>query len=93
MSLRRNPWLSPSKRRYTCGTCGSEGAGQTLAAADQEILALHVWEGLTAKEAARVLGCTRASCSMRLTRAKRRLAGQLGQAAATESSALSLSTR
>ncbi|MFF5302517.1 RNA polymerase sigma factor [Streptomyces sp. NPDC013161] len=61
--------------------------------ADQEVLALHVWEDLTAKEAARVLGCTRASYSMRLTRAKRRLAGQLGQAGATESSALSLSTR
>ncbi|MFD4558437.1 RNA polymerase sigma factor [Streptomyces sp. NPDC058469] len=68
-------------------------AWQALAAADQEVLALHVWEDLTAKEAARVLGCTRASYSMRLTRAKRRLAGQLGHAAATEASALSLSTR
>ncbi|WP_405969961.1 sigma-70 family RNA polymerase sigma factor [Streptomyces sp. NBC_00988] len=67
-------------------------AWQALAAADQEVLALHVWEDLTAKEAARVLGCTRASYSMRLTRAKRRLAGQLGHAVA-ESSAFSLSTR
>lgn len=67
-------------------------AWQALAAADQEVLALHVWEDLTAKEAARVLGCTRASYSMRLTRAKRRLAGQLGHAGA-ESAALSLSTR
>ncbi|WP_043687067.1 RNA polymerase sigma factor [Streptomyces xylophagus] len=68
-------------------------AWQALAAADQEVLALHVWEDLTAKEAARVLGCTRASYSMRLTRAKRRLADRLGQTAATASSALSLSTR
>jgi RNA polymerase sigma-70 factor (ECF subfamily) len=67
-------------------------AWQALAAADQEVLALHVWEDLTAKEAARVLGCTRASYSMRLTRAKRRLAGQLGHAVG-ESAALSLSTR
>jgi RNA polymerase sigma factor (sigma-70 family) len=67
-------------------------AWQALAAADQEVLALHVWEDLTAKEAARVLGCTRAWYSMRLTRAKRRLAGQLGHAVG-ESAALSLSTR
>ncbi|MEW1648449.1 sigma-70 family RNA polymerase sigma factor [Streptomyces sp. NPDC091219] len=44
-------------------------------------------------EAWQALGCTRASYSMRLTRAKRRLAGQLGRAAVTESSGLSLSTR
>lgn len=68
-------------------------AWQALAAADQEVLALHVWEDLTAKEAARVLGCTRASYSMRLTRARRRLAARLGHAAVTESSALSLTTR
>ncbi|WP_406460389.1 sigma-70 family RNA polymerase sigma factor [Streptomyces sp. NBC_01622] len=68
-------------------------AWQALAAADQEVLALHVWEDLGAKEAARVLGCTRASYSMRLTRAKRRLADRLGHSAATASTALSLSTR
>lgn len=58
-------------------------AWQSLAPADQEVLALHVWEQLSAKDAAKVLGCTRAAYAMRLTRAKRRLAGHLGTAAAT----------
>ncbi|MFF4520330.1 RNA polymerase sigma factor [Streptomyces bluensis] len=52
-------------------------AWKSLPPADQEVLALHVWEGLAAKDAAKVLGCTRAAYAMRLTRAKRRLAGQL----------------
>ncbi|CCB71096.1 RNA polymerase sigma factor [Streptantibioticus cattleyicolor] len=56
-------------------------AWQALAPADQEVLALHVWEGLAAREAAKVLGCTRAAYAMRLTRAKRRLAGHLAPAA------------
>lgn len=63
-------------------------AWQSLAPADQEVLALHVWEGLAARDAAKVLGCTRAAYAMRLTRAKRRLAGLLGAAAV--SPALSL---
>lgn len=56
-------------------------AWQSLAPADQEVLALHVWEGLDARDAATVLGCTRAAYAMRLTRAKRRLAGRLNPAA------------
>ncbi|MER6011385.1 RNA polymerase sigma factor [Streptomyces bluensis] len=52
-------------------------AWKSLPPADQEVLALHVWEGLAAKDAAKVLGCTRAAYAMRLTRAKRRLAGRL----------------
>lgn len=52
-------------------------AWQALAPDDQEVLALHVWEQLTAREAAQVLGCTRAAYAMRLTRAKRRLAKHL----------------
>ncbi|MFI1728764.1 RNA polymerase sigma factor [Streptomyces acidicola] len=55
-------------------------AWKSLPPADQEVLALHVWEGLAAKDAAKVLGCTRAAYAMRLTRAKRRLAGQLTSA-------------
>ncbi|WP_200308571.1 RNA polymerase sigma factor [Streptomyces adelaidensis] len=58
-------------------------AWQALDPADQEVLALHVWEQLSAKDAAKVLGCTRAAYAMRLTRAKRRLAARLGTAAAT----------
>ncbi|QFQ98909.1 sigma-70 family RNA polymerase sigma factor [Streptomyces phaeolivaceus] len=58
-------------------------AWQALAPADQEVLALHVWEQLSAKDAAKVLGCTRAAYAMRLTRAKRRLAARIDRAAAT----------
>lgn len=39
---------------------------------DREVLALSFWEELTDTEAAAALGCTRATFSMRLTRAKRR---------------------
>ncbi|MFC0436212.1 RNA polymerase sigma factor [Kutzneria buriramensis] len=53
-------------------------AWRGLSTSDQEILALHVWEGLTDKEAATVLGCSRAAYSMRLSRAKRRLAKRAG---------------
>lgn len=41
--------------------------------ADREVLSLVSWDGLTSSEAARVLGCSRAAYSMRLTRARRRL--------------------
>ena len=64
-------------------------AWQSLSPADQEVLALHVWEGLEARDAATVLGCTRAAYAMRLTRAKRRLDGRLNPAAPA-SAALSL---
>lgn len=40
---------------------------------DREVLSLVSWDGLTSHEAARVLGCSRAAYSMRLTRARRRL--------------------
>lgn len=41
--------------------------------ADREVIALVAWDGLTGREAAAVLGCTRAAFSVRLTRARRRL--------------------
>ncbi|MDO9395794.1 MAG: sigma factor-like helix-turn-helix DNA-binding protein, partial [Herbiconiux sp.] len=49
-------------------------AWRELSRKDQEAIALHAWEELTDSEAATVLGCTRATYTMRLTRAKRRLA-------------------
>ncbi|MFJ4925059.1 RNA polymerase sigma factor [Streptomyces sp. NPDC088736] len=58
-------------------------AWRQLSATDQEVLALHVWEGLTDREAATVLGCSRAAYTMRLSRSRRRLAklfGPTGQA-------------
>lgn len=45
---------------------------------DREVLALVTWDGLTGQEAAQVLGCTRAAFSVRLTRARRRLRGLVG---------------
>jgi RNA polymerase sigma factor (sigma-70 family) len=44
-----------------------------LAPADQEILRLIVWEGLTLRAAAAVLGCGVTSAAMRLNRARHRL--------------------
>ena len=45
----------------------------TLAPADQELLRLIAWEGLTAHEAAAVLGVPHAAARLRLHRARRRL--------------------
>jgi RNA polymerase sigma-70 factor, ECF subfamily len=53
-------------------------AWRQLSPSDQEVLALHVWEGLPDRDAAAVLGCARATYSMRLSRARRRLAALLG---------------
>lgn len=47
---------------------------------DREAIALVAWDGLTGREAAAVLGCTRAAFSVRLTRARRRLRRLLGDA-------------
>jgi RNA polymerase sigma-70 factor (ECF subfamily) len=44
-----------------------------LPAGDQEALTLVAWHGLTAREAATVLGCSRAAFFVRLHRARRRL--------------------
>ncbi|PPF86180.1 sigma-70 family RNA polymerase sigma factor [Subtercola sp. Z020] len=52
-------------------------AFSTLSPADQEVLALDAWEDLDAKAASTALGCSRATYSMRLTRARRRLAALL----------------
>ncbi|MEU5346027.1 MULTISPECIES: sigma-70 family RNA polymerase sigma factor [unclassified Streptomyces] len=53
-----------------------EAALQALASlsdADRELLTLIAWHGLTSKQAARVLGCTTATLTVRLHRARRRL--------------------
>ncbi len=44
-----------------------------LRAADREVLALVVWEGLKPREGAKALGITAAQFSVRLHRAKQRL--------------------
>ncbi|MER7690703.1 sigma-70 family RNA polymerase sigma factor [Streptomyces sp. NPDC097610] len=53
-----------------------EAALQALAGlsdADRELLTLIAWHGLSPKQAARVLGCTIATLTVRLHRARRRL--------------------
>ncbi|GGM18159.1 hypothetical protein GCM10010129_72980 [Streptomyces fumigatiscleroticus] len=56
----------------------------SLSEADREVLTLIAWHGLEAKEAARVLGCTSATLTVRLYRARRRLEKALETAQASE---------
>ena len=56
-------------------------AMQSLSECDQEALRLIAWEDLAPREAARVLGCRPATFRVRLHRARRRLAGALGETA------------
>ncbi|MFD6173809.1 RNA polymerase sigma factor [Streptomyces coeruleorubidus] len=58
------------------GVTDREAALQALASlsgADRELLTLIAWHGLSPKQAARVLGCTTATLTVRLHRARRRL--------------------
>jgi RNA polymerase sigma factor (sigma-70 family) len=48
-------------------------AWRTLPEPDREVLALVAFDGLTAEQAARVLGCGRSTFAMRLARARRRM--------------------
>lgn len=50
---------------------------KVLSGADQEVLRLSEWEQLTDREAAEVLGCSRAAYRLRLHRARRRFAAAL----------------
>lgn len=59
-------------------TAGSDAdviaALRRLSPADQEVLMLTAWDGLTGAQAAQALGCSRALYNVRLHRARRRLA-------------------
>ncbi|MGW5579362.1 RNA polymerase sigma factor [Micromonospora chokoriensis] len=57
----------------TVGVADLRAALATLGEIDQEILRLVGWEELTVSEAAKVLGCSRATAAVRLHRARRRL--------------------
>lgn len=56
------------------------GALERLPAADQELLKLVAWEGLSTKEAAAAMELSQVACRARIHRAKRRLAAALNQA-------------
>ncbi|MFD9950392.1 RNA polymerase sigma factor [Nonomuraea sp. NPDC059023] len=51
-----------------------------LSARDREVLALTCWEGLTGQQIGKVLGCTATAVRIRLHRARKRLARELGVA-------------
>ena len=48
-----------------------------LADSEREVLLLVAWDGLTAREASRVLGCTRGAFAVRLFRARAHLRDQI----------------
>ena len=52
---------------------------------DQELLKLVIWDGLSTKDAAVVMGYTSGACRVRIHRAKRRLAAQLERDEGVES--------
>ena len=52
----------------------------TLTPAERDAITLIAWDGLSAEEAATVLGCSRAAFYVRVHRARRRLAAALGLA-------------
>jgi len=54
-----------------------------LGAAEQEVIALSVWDGLTSTQAATVLGCTATAYRLRLSRARRALRRHLDHPART----------
>jgi RNA polymerase sigma-70 factor, ECF subfamily len=51
---------------------------------DRELLSLAGWEGLDAGQIAMVVGCSRNAARIRLHRARRRFAAELGRAGATQ---------
>jgi len=69
---------------------------QRLSDDDRELLTLMAWDGLSRKDAALALGCTRSTLAVRLHRARRRMLAELHRErgpdpAATRLSATSLS--
>lgn len=61
----------------------------SLPEADRELLTLIAWHGLSAREAAQVLGCTTATLTVRLYRARRRLEKALETASASRTASAS----
>ncbi|RCG23485.1 sigma-70 family RNA polymerase sigma factor [Sphaerisporangium album] len=57
----------------------------SLAPAERELLILVAWQGLSPRDAARVVGCSPAAFRVRLHRARKRLAGAMKSASAVRS--------
>lgn len=62
------------------GTASLVQAFNALEERDREALALVAWDGLAPREAAMVVGCSAATFSVRLHRARKRLSAVLGEA-------------
>ncbi|WP_165350436.1 RNA polymerase sigma factor [Xylanimonas protaetiae] len=74
LELRAAPWVPDGDPVDGLAALDLRLAWGRLPDADREAIALVAWDGLTGAEAATVLGCTRAAFSVRLSRARRRLA-------------------
>jgi len=62
------------------GDSALAGAFAALSDADREVLRLVAWEGLSLRDAARVLECSPVACRVRYHRAKSRLSTRLASA-------------
>lgn len=71
---------SPDHPEDTIGTASVVQAFNSLEERDREALALVAWDGLAPSEAAMVAGCSAATFSVRLHRARKRLAALLRDA-------------
>lgn len=71
----------PDRGEHLEGQDGVLSALATLRPADQEVLRLVAWEGLTNTEIAVVLGCSRLAVGVRLHRARQRLRAALAKLA------------
>ncbi|MFB2581318.1 RNA polymerase sigma factor [Herbiconiux sp. P15] len=80
-------WEPPLAGTDVDGSFDLIAGWRQLSLTDREAIALHAWEELTDTEAAKVLGCTRATYAMRLSRAKRRLAQVMNPAPDTAAAA------
>jgi RNA polymerase sigma-70 factor, ECF subfamily len=70
----------PDHPEDVVGTASLVQAFNALEERDREALALVAWDGLAPREAAIVVGCSAATFSVRLHRARKRLAVLLGEA-------------
>lgn len=88
--------VSPAEPAYGDDAAGAaaridlERAWRGLRPGDREVLALVAFDGLTADQAATVLGCRRSTFAMRLGRARERLRAALEPTAATRPHTLTL---
>ncbi|WP_405555478.1 sigma-70 family RNA polymerase sigma factor [Streptomyces canus] len=63
----------PAAEEAVMRRLGAQGALDRLPAQEQEVLLLVAWDGLSARDAAKVLGCSSGAFKVRLHRARRML--------------------